>query len=1323
MLVGNGQSTFLFPENELKDRIRETISNSIPRKFEQLDENQINIPNYLRDYCHARLRSWIDNAFRATEMKHGREYSVIQNDIFPIDYKSTGITETNKKWSDGLQQFLEMKHSLAISLMSPITNFLSNVDFFCRYKSNILGVSGTLGSDSEKTFMDHAFKVEFATIPTFKRSKFFELDAHIAETSSEWKSMICDRIKSELASQRAILLICQDIITMLEVYDSVSAVAEQDTIYTYYACDDLTNNYSEKYEYGVKSHFKRELKPRDVILTTNLGARGADFLTDGNLNKNGGLFVLLTFLPMNERVEKQAFGRTGRRGATGSGQIIVNRSVIPAALRNCESMDEMKRLRNFIGAYRLKEMMTEVKTMSKKQELFQNYCKIRQRFAKSSNETQQMLTIQLNSLDEEWAIWLQNYDIEQNKDTENETLLESFSVSVNRTEHKKSENIYHLLNYGTYELMKGNFIEAQIFFNEIIKGDLAWSAFAYYYKAYCTIKLRGDGYIRIAIADLNTALEKLRSNKEITLCTETFVYSSFIEMLSADFQEYMFTNIQLLHHIETQMNEIINKLEKLQKSDSVVTIELQYLQALVLFNSNKLSKRIVQEYCQLGFLFTYNIDTKPKLCYNGSLVGLHGLLGIVGLVMQRAAFVGSLENVKRELILNCVNDVLFKTQATRAEYYRWASRGITKAISIIRYLFSWQTISPLSISCYFFTQCIREMMNSQNMHMYYNIERNNAVELLAKSRMNIMLHFITTRFETAEIMKLANSHEGILLEQVMEGVMNITEKVTTLVIQEHTIQGNKLYQELCALYGSAKASGVTTQQFIEWILDLGRYSAHSCVKEADVYNVKHITLGILQEVFRKQVLNGKSQALNTWVFMDTNAPSWQSCLKALTYESKILTSCFVIDLASNISKFLKEKHISRKSCEDEDILNLTRETLANVMKETVDAFLRIRITGALVYASQKRTVGLVSRFYGRQTWKNINNGLNRGKSVYITRRDERLYSASSTQPLLDHLNKYRIGRVSEYKNDGNFAESRIISRYAKINFTIMDTEGKLFSEVWSPGQCNTLELVYYLPCYDHPAGHYNAYVNGAVVDVEGSEKSNCFQSAICKWLEVSNVEFAFFSNEAAKDLSILTESHAHEFANIFVSVEYSQQLKEALSLLPSDFSNQIKCEPIEYQNIQFIDNNNSSNKNEKLTNRQYEDNDFGYVPRENIIEESIKYCKQFNRRGKSIGITKASFEILQLFDKFLWKNSSKEKLRYLVNNAASSEAQRLFSHSGTSMKAQAFWVVCTLLLNRDISKSLKLCFIGHQMSLRHIISNAYALFSDHQISQKCLVSQ
>ena len=62
--------------------------------------------------------TWINNAFVAKQMTYGREYIVENNAIYPVDYKSTGVIEINKKWGDGLQQFLEMRHGLPLSPLS-----------------------------------------------------------------------------------------------------------------------------------------------------------------------------------------------------------------------------------------------------------------------------------------------------------------------------------------------------------------------------------------------------------------------------------------------------------------------------------------------------------------------------------------------------------------------------------------------------------------------------------------------------------------------------------------------------------------------------------------------------------------------------------------------------------------------------------------------------------------------------------------------------------------------------------------------------------------------------------------------------------------------------------------------------------------------------------------------------------------------------------------------------------------------------------------------------------------------------------------------------
>lgn len=56
----------------------------------------------------------------------------------------------------------------------------------------------------------------------------------------------------------------------------------------------------------------------EIVLATNIAGRGTDLKATQNLIQNGGLHVIVAFMPKNLRVEMQARGRAGRNGAPGS---------------------------------------------------------------------------------------------------------------------------------------------------------------------------------------------------------------------------------------------------------------------------------------------------------------------------------------------------------------------------------------------------------------------------------------------------------------------------------------------------------------------------------------------------------------------------------------------------------------------------------------------------------------------------------------------------------------------------------------------------------------------------------------------------------------------------------------------------------------------------------------------------------------------------------------------------------------------------------------------------------------------------------------------
>ena len=698
----DGLSSVVLTRDMVEDGLKKMMTDVLSEKM----ETGIKLPIYLREYCNSRLRHWIDNAFHAQNMRLNREYVIRDGAVYPVDFESTGIIELNKKWGDGLQQFLEMKHNLPVSPISLITNFLSNVDFFDRYikhstvdACSILGVSGTLGTTEEKKLMSEAFLVDFATIPTSKRRKLFELDGLILEDEKKWLSSICIAVESVIKKERAALVICEDIATAVKIRErSPWKMSKRNIRLHTDSCH--------------STPLGEEMNPGDVVITTNLGARGTDFKTDEIVNNNGGLFVLVTFIPLKDRVEKQAFGRTGRRGTTGSCQIIVNRRAMPVWLRECETVDEAKHLREYIEKHRL-GYMTEVKKMRNKQELFREYCELKKEFVNVIKCDSDDLKVQVEILDETWAKWMQSHE-EKIKGT-NEMVQKLPQMSEDGSERDKqvkmvlelrhdlqncsekarqleSDNIYHILKCGAVRLQNDDFEEAITFYDRVIHVDPTWSAFAHYNRAYCTLKrnIKKDGYVRHAIDDLNATRHKLETFKWTSLFSEIHGYRSAVGTRLREFEfnstkEQTITipikypgmiECQLLQHIDAHIIDTIQKLETMDTTKEEVATGMILRRKIL----DLIPEMLLEEFSQLGFLFTFNILEEPVFCFSSQIVSSHLPLWSAADTILTAFFSGILVKCDSLDLRDMIKDVCNIGYFGDDNSSRWMSQCVSRAI-------------------------------------------------------------------------------------------------------------------------------------------------------------------------------------------------------------------------------------------------------------------------------------------------------------------------------------------------------------------------------------------------------------------------------------------------------------------------------------------------------------------------------------------------------------------------------------------------------------------------------------------------------------------
>ena len=491
--------------------------------------------------------------------------------IGTVDFSNTGVVSLNMTWSDGLTQFLQIKHGLKLKSEDLSTTYISHYSFFKRYfnanENNIFGVTGTIGTQKSKFLLKDLFNVKIFIIPPFKPSKLILLNNKAEfKNKEEWQKEILNSIEiNSKKFSRAVLIICFTIKETDELYELlIKNGYKKDKIDKYQRNDDKTNKLKEYYDKG------------DIIIATNLAGRGTDIKLSEEVKKNGGLHEIVTFLPSNQRVEEQAIGRTARSGAKGSSLIIVN---------DPRNIEQIKKIRDYREEFRMELIRT--KTINKiqlKDELFNKfslfYHELQSKWISKDlsilNPFQYAFTKEkysnefsiLNDLEERWGIWLKEMRIDEfdNNKTEKEIndKYKEFEENLKKIYLDKKVNDIDLLNPLNYFCAKRFTLASQ--------KDPELCFFANYLNDMSSIKNKTSDISSKITANLNKTISSLKDDlcsqiQSITVLANSIKNKAFFDgtkksELSEDSERKLKVIENLVNQLEENKSMIEQYLEK-----------------------------------------------------------------------------------------------------------------------------------------------------------------------------------------------------------------------------------------------------------------------------------------------------------------------------------------------------------------------------------------------------------------------------------------------------------------------------------------------------------------------------------------------------------------------------------------------------------------------------------------------------------------------------------------------------------------------------------------------------------------------------------------
>lgn len=171
------------------------------------------IPANMDQFVWSQIPLWVRSALTAalefTEQKH---YTILHGRIIPVDFGSTGIVQANTNWDNGLHQYLELKHGLAMSEEGLTSNFLSHRGFFASYGPNIFGLTGTAGTPDELEALAFVYGVDVIKLPPrYVRRHYGYRDVVVSGGVEQWRGEIIRRAMEEANANRGVLVLCETI--------------------------------------------------------------------------------------------------------------------------------------------------------------------------------------------------------------------------------------------------------------------------------------------------------------------------------------------------------------------------------------------------------------------------------------------------------------------------------------------------------------------------------------------------------------------------------------------------------------------------------------------------------------------------------------------------------------------------------------------------------------------------------------------------------------------------------------------------------------------------------------------------------------------------------------------------------------------------------------------------------------------------------------------------------------------------------------------------------------------------------------------------------
>jgi preprotein translocase subunit SecA len=256
-----------------------------------------------------RIREWGQHALTAINlMQKNRDYLVEDGRILIVDV-NTGRTLPDRSWERGLHQMIELKEGCEPTQGRDTLARVSYQRFFRRYH----GLSGMTGTGWEvRRELRSVYGLDVERIrPDWPTRRHADPEQVLSTRSLKWQAVV-ERVSALHATGRPVLIGTGSVEASEHLSDALS---QRGLVHQ------VLNARHDKREAEI---IGRAGWRGAITVATNMAGRGTDIRLAEEVVALGGLHVIATCRNESSRIDRQLFGRCGRRGDPGSCESLVS---------------------------------------------------------------------------------------------------------------------------------------------------------------------------------------------------------------------------------------------------------------------------------------------------------------------------------------------------------------------------------------------------------------------------------------------------------------------------------------------------------------------------------------------------------------------------------------------------------------------------------------------------------------------------------------------------------------------------------------------------------------------------------------------------------------------------------------------------------------------------------------------------------------------------------------------------------------------------------------------------------------------------------------